>query len=163
MIGQESQWLKFSLNCRPRTWHKSGCILTKLLCQYSRNNALKTWARLHTAQTYIVVFYFLSILGIDVAHQKWTNLTKVKQARRQNEIVQMCWNDNDCNEVCLVPFVFYIWQRWRIFLLRLLIVCCTDYKLLFCLVVTAELWIFVLHNIVIFICVKKLCMLQLAI
>jgi len=39
------------------------------------------------------------ILGVDIAQQKWVNLTSVEQADRQNEIVQMCWNNSDQNEV----------------------------------------------------------------
>jgi len=42
------------------------------------------------------------VLGIDVAQQKWVNLISVEQADRENEIVQMCWNDSEQNEVCLL-------------------------------------------------------------
>jgi len=45
------------------------------------------------------------VLGVDIAQQKWVNLTSVEQADRQNEIVQMCWNNNDQNEVCLLRSV----------------------------------------------------------
>lgn len=47
------------------------------------------------------VFYYFcdASQGIDVALQKWANLTKVDQADRNNEVVQMCWNDSDHNEV----------------------------------------------------------------
>jgi len=41
------------------------------------------------------------ILGVDVAQQKWINLTSVEAADRQNEIVQMCWNDNEQKEVSI--------------------------------------------------------------
>ena len=41
----------------------------------------------------------LFILGIDVAQEKWVNLTTVDRADRSNEIVQMCWNDDDHSQV----------------------------------------------------------------
>jgi len=43
-----------------------------------------------------------SCLGIDVAEKKWSNLTRVEKADRNNEIIQMCSNNTDENEVCVV-------------------------------------------------------------
>ena len=40
------------------------------------------------------------VLGVDVAQQKWVNVASVEQADRKNEIVQMCWNDNEHVQVC---------------------------------------------------------------
>lgn len=40
------------------------------------------------------------IKGVDVEHRTWSNVTSVEQADRQNEILRMCWNDEDQNELC---------------------------------------------------------------
>ena len=47
-----------------------------------------------------VCYLFIFISGVDVAQQKWVNLSSVEQADRKNEIVQMCWNDNEHTQVC---------------------------------------------------------------
>ena len=64
---------------------------------------------MHVYLTTVVVFYTVfKILGIDVGQQKWVNLTNVDRADRKNEIVEMCWNDDDNIEVIVHVLLVYL-------------------------------------------------------
>jgi len=77
-----------------------GKIRTK--CMYSDKILcflMKIWLHLHWGSNHTGCL-LLFTTGVDVGQQKWVNLTDVKRADRNIEIVRMCWNDDAHNEVC---------------------------------------------------------------